>query len=479
MEKFSLKNQFILTLGSILVLSLLATVLTYLGVAGLFPYLEGNSLYPANRYERMIPAIEVQLRQRAAALLNPAEKSALDALIPLEGMDYQVLDGRANILYASSSQVFLARQDELYEKMNTTFSAQGRFVRVVPLITPAGEIVGAVALVYSLEPGFENQGVRLWLLPLLIGALLSPFIYIVVFTLLLARRFAVRVNHPLGLLTRAAQKIKEKDLDFQIDYQAANELGRLCAAFNEMRLALQEALFSQWKLEEERAEMVAALAHDLKTPLAIIHGYAEALLDDGYESPEKLAQALGIIRQNATRGATLVEQMQYSSDLEQLEIAIATEEIDLGVFMDQKVAHYRLLAAKNAAQVAYALHVEAGAGKVCHLDRDKLERILDNVVLNGLRYSPPGKTLMIDVNLTRQRIAFEINDAGQGFSKKDLANLFNRFYRGDAARGDADAHSGLGLYITRQLVEKMGGSIHASNRPDGGARVAFDVRCKN
>lgn len=98
---------------------------------------------------------------------------------------------------------------------------------------------------------------------------------------------------------------------------------------------------------------------------------------------------------------------------------------------------------------------------------------------NSLQYTPKGGRINIFVKLEQNRVFYEVSDTGTGFSKKDRDKIFEKFYRGDEARGSKEGHSGFGLYIAKQLVEKHGGSIKVYNVKDGGACVAFDLEVFN
>lgn len=108
------------------------------------------------------------------------------------------------------------------------------------------------------------------------------------------------MNEPIRMLMQASRKIADKDLDFTIEYRSGNELGQLCAAFAQMQEELRSSLSAQWRLEREKAEMVEALAHDLKTPISLISGYAEALLESG-AADDKQRRYLSVIHDNAQK----------------------------------------------------------------------------------------------------------------------------------------------------------------------------------
>lgn len=333
------------------------------------------------------------------------------------------------------------------------------------------EISGAVLLSYQIKMSYVENSANWWLTPLMIVTLLSPFIYIIVFTLIFSKVFTNNINKPLQLLMDASQKIKGKNLDFKISYHSENELGRLCDAFSEMKEELKNSLSTQWKMEQERVEMVESLAHDLKTPLSIILGYSEALIGSYTEGDEKLRRYLAIIMENSEKGSKLVQQMQYTSELERSDIPLHLTVIDIPSFIKRKVSYYELQAIEK--KIKIAMQIQGEVQKSISTDEEKLERILDNIVSNSLQYTPEGGSIHISVKMEPDNVFYEISDSGIGFSKKDIENVFKKFYRGDEARRSTDGHSGLGLYVSKQLAEQLGGSIKVYNNKTGGACVVF------
>ncbi|HFL2601704.1 TPA: ATP-binding protein [Clostridioides difficile] len=305
----------------------------------------------------------------------------------------------------------------------------------------------------------------------IIMALFSPFLYIVGFTRWLSKRFVKNINQPLHLLIDASKKIKEKDLDFEIDYYSDNELGKLCSAFSEMKDELKGSLSAQWKMEQERVEMVEALAHDLKSPLSIILGYTDALIGNNTDDNEKLHRYLTVIRENTEKSAALVQKMQYTSDLEKSNIQLNLVPINLPEFLRQKVQDYELQAHQK--EVELILKMQGNIQSPIQIDVDRLTRIFDNIISNSLQYTPSGGNISITVKDEKNCISYEICDSGRGFSSKDLKKALDKFYRGDEARQTKGGHSGLGLYIVKQLVEQLGGSVKIENSKSGGACVKF------
>lgn len=472
MKDKSLKSQIRLTIVLIIVTSLLATIVTYAAGIMLFGYLLNRSINPANYYEAQLPEIEAYIMEQGAALPDSGARERLEAVIPLEGIDYQVLDAAGNRLYGSSEEAYVARPEELIRRLNTTFTANGRFVRAVPVPDEAGGLAGVVLLAYELRVTPADGGGRLWIPVMAAGLIATPFLWFVLALLFFTKRFAARVNKPLAMLMEAANRIRDRNLDFELDYRADNELGRLSAAFSEMKDELKRSLAAQWRMEEERRGMTEALAHDLKTPLSLILGYAEALLDDSEGSrTAKQTRYLGIIRENAEKSTDLVRRMQYISELESSGFAPRPVEVRIGPFLARKLAHYELEAQRR--RIRIETFVRGDGEAPVRFDREMAERILDNVITNSLEHTPPDGRIRITVDIHPDRVSYEICNTGPAFSKKDLENLFNKFYRGEEARGSKGGHAGLGLYIVRQLAAKMGGEARAYNNDSGEACVAF------
>ena len=470
MENRPLVTQFRLSFARIVIASILATVVTYILAAVLYSRATFRVIYPANYYEQQIPELDAYIREKNTALLSRSGEKGLQSVIHGDGMSYQVLNKDGSRIYGTNHKNVFKNKQELFSRLNTTFRHGGRYTHVVPIVDPNGKIQGAVTLSYRLRMSYIGNSGRL-VNAVLMAAIFSPFLYIIGFTVLYSRMFVRNIHHPLQILMDASRKIREKNLDFEINYHADNELGKLCGAFTEMQEELKKSLSAQWKMEQERVEMVEALAHDLKTPLSIIKGYTEALMDSGRYDEEKYHRYLAVIHENAEKGTALVQQMQYTSDLQNSGAALQPVPVNLAGFLEQKVLHYALQARQKGITIGWEIQGDVPAP--LRTDTDKLGRILDNILSNSMEHTPVGGKIHILVKAEKERISYRICDTGGGFRPEDLEKAFNRFYRGDEARSSKDGHSGLGLYIARQLVEQLGGSIRIENAESGGACVLF------
>ncbi|ENY8900413.1 HAMP domain-containing histidine kinase [Clostridioides difficile] len=403
-------------------------------------------------------------------MLSQSNEEGLKRTIRGDDMPYQVVDNNGNILYGTNPKKLFKTKEELFNNFINKTVRKGGYIHTVPIKGDNGKIEGAVILFYQVKITFANSRGR-FVFAVIIMALFSPFIYIVGFTRWLSKRFVKNINQPLHLLIDASKKIKEKDLDFEIDYYSDNELGKLCSAFSEMKDELKGSLSAQWKMEQERVEMVEALAHDLKSPLSIILGYTDALIGNNTDDNEKLHRYLTVIRENTEKSAALVQKMQYTSDLEKSNIQLNLVPINLPEFLRQKVQDYELQAHQK--EVELILKMKGNIQSPIQIDVDRLTRIFDNIISNSLQYTPSGGNISITVKDEKNCISYEICDSGRGFSSKDLKKALDKFYRGDEARQTKGGHSGLGLYIVKQLVEQLGGSVKIENSKSGGACVKF------
>lgn len=471
MKQQSLVTQFRMTLVYIILSTLFVSMITYAAAAFLFVNaLNKKSINPENHYEQQIPKVENYVHEEGAAVLSSRGQDKLKELVHGEGFFYQAADHSGNIMHGTYEEQIFDSQQKLYQRLNTTFHIKGFYVHVIPVIDHMGKINGAVSLVYKLNlPAVNNSS--LWVSIASLFLISAPFFYMILFTILFSRNYAKKISHPLQVLADGSRQIKMKNLDFDIDYHAENELGELCTAFNEMKEELKQSLSAQWKLEQDRVEITEALAHDLKSPLSIIKAYSEALSDDT-DVDEEQKQYLTVIEENIEKSVLLVNQMQYTSELESSGAGVVKGSVNLLEFLQRKIYDYDLQARRKNIKMILEIRNDEIPDTVI-TDVNKLERILDNILSNSLQYTPAGGKIRIFVKKHNQFVVYRISDTGMGFTSMDMEKAFERFYRGDEARQSQGGHSGLGLYIVKQLSELLGGSVKIENLSSGGACVSF------
>lgn len=310
-----------------------------------------------------------------------------------------------------------------------------------------------------------------WLInSIIILLIFTPFIYIGLFTYLFAWRFSKGISSPIKTLVQAVRKIQAHDLDFQIDYQGNNEIGQLLNVFNEMRLDLKNSLMRQWSLEEERREMLLAISHDLRTPVTIIQGHAEMLMElQG--PPESVNRYAEAILRNSSRIVRLLADFRTLTDIEGPQFVLSPIPVNLVDFFDEKLSEYEGMAIGASIELKHTITDQRNTiGKVS-IDVDRLAQVIDNLMSNAFRYTPKGGFITWTVYVNEHELFVCLKDSGRGFNPHELHKVFRKFYRGDASRSKVSGHAGLGLYIVKELVERQSGRISAYNDSVGGGAV--------
>jgi len=220
------------------------------------------------------------------------------------------------------------------------------------------------------------------------------------------------------------------------------------------------------RVDRIRRDFVANASHELRTPLTSIRGFVEALEDGGLEDEENAKRFLSRIRANADRMASLVNDLLELSRLESGTRPPSLEAVDCGVVASDVVASF----AEVASRKSIALDSEQTPAPAVRGDPDRLRRILEHLVDNALKYTPPGGRVRVRVAPEGQGVVVAVEDTGPGISPEHLPRLFERFYRVDTARSRELGGTGLGLSIVKHLAESMGASVSVASEPGKGSR---------
>lgn len=293
----------------------------------------------------------------------------------------------------------------------------------------------------------------------------SLFIWPLVCMALAARAFYRRkLREPLNVLRTAALRIGENDLDFSIDYDAPDEMGRLCGDFERMRARVLEHERTLWREMEERRRQTAALSHDLRTPLTVLRGEAE-LLEGGALPPERVQRTAETMRGHILRMERYVAGLNEMRRLEEMQPR--RERMVLGALAERLRETGALLAAQTGRSFAL---VADGPQTVVQADAQLVERVFDNAMQNALRYA----SSRVEAHLTAAdgRLVLAVRDDGCGFSQQALAHAADPFWSED--KTGAQGHLGLGLNIARGICARCGGTLTLANDERGGALVCAD-----
>ncbi len=210
---------------------------------------------------------------------------------------------------------------------------------------------------------------------------------------------------------------------------------------------------------ERKDDLVAYLAHDLKTPLTSVIGYADMLAEDPDMPRERRVRYAAAVRDKGMRLEGLVNEFFEIARYNLQSIELAIGRVDLGLLFEQLAEELYPLAAAHGNE----LSVDVGRGTVVAGDADKLARAFGNVLRNAVAYSYEATPVRVEAEATGSQVVVRIANVGPTIPARQLASIFERFYRIDGARGSASGGAGLGLAIAREVVERHGGTITAES----------------
>ncbi|MFO7944714.1 MAG: ATP-binding protein [Anaerolineales bacterium] len=276
-----------------------------------------------------------------------------------------------------------------------------------------------------------------------------------------------RVVKPVQDMMQASQRIAEGNFRERVqvpgDPDQADELSQLAISFNRMaeQLAQHEAL---------RQRLIGDVTHELRTPLSTIKGSMEGLMDGVL--PET-AETYQKIYHEADRLARLVEDLQQLSRVEAEAYTLDRKPVGVGELVHKAVG--RLHQQYEDKRVTLEVDIPSGLPEV-HVDAERIEQVLMNLVGNGLQYTPSGGEVEVSAHQKGQLIHIEVRDDGKGVPLEHQPHIFTRFYRVDKSRARASGGSGIGLTIAKYLVEAHGGKIWVESGGRGqGSTFTFSL----
>jgi two-component system OmpR family sensor kinase/two-component system sensor histidine kinase BaeS len=289
---------------------------------------------------------------------------------------------------------------------------------------------------------------------------------------ILALALAVRAfRHfaaPLAEVMSAADAVAAGDWSVRVSERGPRDFRQLARSFNRMTAELARA-------DQQRRNLSADVAHELRTPLQIIQGNLEGILDGVYLADEA---HLGATLDETRVLARLVEDLRTLSLAEAGELPMHWEQVDIGELLADLDTTFsgQAEAAGVSMQITPAAETSSAGAFVIAADLGRLNQVLSNLVVNALRHTPAGGSITLAVEAREGGVRMRVSDTGEGIPAEDLPFVFDRFWKGDPARSrSGGAGSGLGLAIARQLVQAHGGQIAVDSRVGQGTSFVIDL----
>ena len=294
-------------------------------------------------------------------------------------------------------------------------------------------------------------------------AILVAGLVAIALALLLGIALAQRLTHPLRQLSQATTAVAAGELGQQVAVTTHDEVGDLASRFNAMSLALAAA-------EKQRQQLLADTAHDLRTPISIMQSHLEAMIDGVFPAtPDNL----GVVYEETLRLGRLVNDVRTLSLAEAGQLPLDRQPVDMSALVAQAAAAFQPLAEADGIQ----LQLDLAATPPLFADASRLHQVLANLIANALRYAPQGShtppCVGIRIAIEANDVIVTVSDTGPGLTTEQQVQVFDRFWRSDAARSREQGGSGLGLAIARGIVEAHGGTIGVRSEAGQGTEFWF------
>jgi signal transduction histidine kinase len=310
---------------------------------------------------------------------------------------------------------------------------------------------------------------------------LSILLTMLSFATVLAIGFSLRAAVPLARrvdrLRLGTARLAEGDLRAKVKVEGHDELAALAEDFNRMARTLEQAKMREREADEARRDLVAAVSHDLRTPLASARALIEAVADGVADDHETRARYLASARGELAKLGWLVDDLFELARIDAGVLRLELEETSLHDLVSDTLSSFGPEAERRGINLVGGVSPEVDPVLA---SPSKLQRVLYNLVSNALRHTPADGTVFLRAEPEEDTVRVEVADTGEGIAPEDLPRVFERSFRGEKSRssreaGD-DSGAGLGLAIARGLVEAHGGTIHVESRLGGGSRFIFTLQ---
>jgi two-component system sensor histidine kinase BaeS len=372
-------------------------------------------------------------------------------------MDVEASQWNSSTLLNAQNRIVVLHGQQVDPATSSTYQpTSGESVQPIMV---NGAVVGKLVVTQNTQPSLPF--IFHFLQPVLLASL-----FLAVFAILIGLLLTRRVVSPLAEVIAAAEEIAGGHLQTRVGAKGPDDLRVLSDSFNKMADALD-------RNDRERRDMLADIAHELRTPLTVMRGRLEGIMDGVYPADE---DHVGPALEEAYLLERLVEDLRLLTLAESHQLTFEKHELDLVEIAQRSISMFQAEADEKKINLKLVTTVE---NAVIVADPLRTEQVIGNLLSNALRYVPKGGRVWVDVSRLGDEVEVSINDNGPGIPEADLPFIFNRFWRGEKSRARLSGGAGLGLAITKLLVEGQGGQIKARSLPEGGLQVSMSFHASD
>lgn len=363
---------------------------------------------------------------------------------------------------ASGGQTYVLGDDPRSPGHKTIFSAtevleDGKFLGYVYLVLASEkyeDIAGALSTGYLTRIGTQS----------FVITLVAAFSIGLILIALLTRN--------LRSIVKTVKQFEEGDYNARIPVSKKGELADLSNTFNQMADTILKNIDELKKVDKLRRDLIANVSHDLRSPMAVIHGYIETLMikDDQLE-PAQRQKYLQIVLDSSDKLKKLVADLFELSKLEAEQVKVNRETFSLSEMLLDANQHYQLMA--NQKSIELKTEVEA-EGTLVYADTSLIQRVMQNLMDNAIKYTPENGKVKILAKVHAQQVEISISNTGKGIPEKDLPNIFNRYYMVDKDKSGIEG-TGLGLAIVKKIIDIHQTVINVNSKASGLTTFSFSL----
>jgi signal transduction histidine kinase len=280
------------------------------------------------------------------------------------------------------------------------------------------------------------------------------------------------ITNRIYILKDAAEKLAAGNLQTRVPINGRDEVAALANTFNQMAEQLEMANAKQRELERLRTDLIAWVGHDLQTPLASMRAILEALEDGVVDDPQTVKRYLGTAQRDVRSLSVLIDDLFQMAQLDAGGIPLNRAESSLSDLISDTLESFSELALRQGVKLEGS--VDSNVDPVM-MDTQRIGRVLNNLIGNALRHTPAERRVNVHARRTVSGVEVCVSDTGEGIRAEDLPHVFESFYRGEKSRSRSTGGAGLGLAISRGIVQAHGGEINVESETGRGSRFTFTL----
>jgi len=280
------------------------------------------------------------------------------------------------------------------------------------------------------------------------------------------------ITNRIYTLKDAAEKLAAGNLQTRVPINGHDEVAALANTFNQMAEQLEAADKKQRELEHLRADLIAWVGHDLQTPLASMRAILEALEDGVVDDPQTVKRYLNTAQRDVHTLSALIDDLFQMAQLDTGGIPLDCAESSLSDLISDTLESFSELALRQGVKLEGS--VDPNVDPVM-IDTQRIGRVLNNLIGNALRHTPIEGSVNVHARRTASGVEVSVTDTGEGINAEDLPHVFESFYRGEKSRSRSTGGAGLGLAISRGIVQAHGGEIKVQSEAGLGSQFTFSL----